>query len=208
MDLLDFPLLAMTVGDRWCLGIGDPSLGGWLTVAAYLIASVLCWRCAVKAAGRDGGARVVWCLLAALLLVMGVNKQLDLQSWVTQVGSDTVRAHGWPKRVVQMWFIAGVAVAGPAVLGLALWLARRSLRQLALALVGVLFLVCFVMVRAVSFHAIDHMLGTRFAGAKLNWILELCGIGCVALCAWLNLRRRAVYSEKTVCAAPGGRLSA
>lgn len=198
MDLFASLLLATTVDDRWRPGIGDPSLMGWLTVAAYLIAGVLCWRCAVKAAAHDGGTRAVWFLLAVVLLVMGVNKQLDLQSWVTQVGRDTVKAYGWPKRAAQMWFIAGVAVAGPVVLGSVLWLARRSLRQLALALAGVLFLICFVMVRAVSFHAIDHMLGTRFAGAKLNWVLELCGIGCVALCAWLNLRRRAVCSEKTV----------
>ena len=198
MDLFDYPLLAMTVDDRWRLGIGDPSLMGWLTVAAYLIASVLCWRCAVRASAHDGGAWAVWYLLAAVLLVMGVNKQLDLQSWITQVGRDTTKAYGWPKRVIQMWFVAGVAVAGPVILGSVMWLARRSFRQLALALVGVLFLVCFVMIRAVSYHAIDRMLGTRFAGAKLNWVLELCGIGCVALCAWLNLRRRAVCSEQTV----------
>ena len=97
-----------------------------------------------------------------------------------------------------MWFVAGVAVTGPVVLGSVLWLARRSFRQLALALVGILFLVGFVMARAASYHAIDRMLGTGFAGAKLNWVLELCGIGCVALCAGLNLPRRAVCSEQTV----------
>jgi len=198
MDLSGFPLLAMMVDGRWYPGIGDPSVVGWLTVAAYLAACVLCWRCAVRSRAHKDGAQAVWFFLAALLLVMGVNKQLDLQSLVTQVARDMVKANDWPRRVVQVWFVAGVVVAGPVMIGAVLWLARRKLKQLAMALVGVLFLICFVMVRAVSYHSIDQMLGTRFAGAKLNWILELSGIGCVALCAWLNLRRRAVCSERDV----------
>ena len=208
MNLMSLVSLAVSVDGRWRPGIGDPSVMGWVTVAAYIVAALLCWRCASRA-GLGGsyragcGERATWLLLAAAMLFLGVNKQLDLQSWVTQVGEDFVRAHHLSKRAAQTSFAVGVLAAGVAALAVVLWLARRVLRRMALALVGVLFLVCFVAVRLVSLHSVDRMLGTRFAGAKLNWILELAGIACVGLCAWWHLCRGGRRRRRVPTRAPG-----
>ena len=186
--------LAARVGGRWRPGIGDPSVMGWVTVAAYLLAAALCWRCAVSLRGQrlaptDGKERRAWYLLAALLLLLGVNKQLDLQSWVTLVGKGLVKSEGWSKSLIQGSFIAAMLASGVVAAGLLFWWAWRLLRRLALALIGVVFLICFVTIRAVSLHPIDRLLGTYVWGAKLNWVLELGGIVCVALGGWQHLRR-------------------
>ena len=37
----------------WSPRIGDPTVGGWLTVILYVLASVSCWRAARKVGTRD-----------------------------------------------------------------------------------------------------------------------------------------------------------
>jgi len=50
-------------------------------------------------------------------------------------------------------------------------------------LIGTVFVVAFVTIRAASFHHVDTLIGTPVAGLRMNWILELGGIACVALAA-------------------------
>jgi len=48
---------------------------------------------------------------------------------------------------------------------------------------GLVFLLTFIVVRAISFHHVDMFLRSRIAGVKLNWFLELTGIFLVLLAA-------------------------
>ena len=41
----------------------------------------------------------------------------------------------------------------------------------------------FIIIRAASFHQIDHLLGLSIVGFKVNWLLELGGIACIAIAA-------------------------
>jgi hypothetical protein len=74
-------------GGRWSPGIGDPTVLDWVTVAAYLTVAVLCWWWAGALRHGAGGAgqarRIVYSRgLALLMLIRGLNKQLDLRSWM------------------------------------------------------------------------------------------------------------------------------
>ena len=53
-----YSLLFTGADGRWQLGIGDPTLVGWLTVIAYLVASALCLRAYITAGkqAKLGGA--------------------------------------------------------------------------------------------------------------------------------------------------------
>src|SRR2546423_5657387 len=99
------PIFAFTDGDRWRPGIGDPTFIGWVTVVAYFVAAYFCWR-----ASRNGlhGRKVrwFWTGLTALLVFLGFNKQLDLQTALTFIGKDFAKATGWyeNRRVVQVFF--------------------------------------------------------------------------------------------------------
>ncbi len=186
-------MFGVTVNGRWHPGIGDPTVLGWVTVAAYLLAAVGCTMAARREpklgpVDRDG-VRVYsrfWLVLAVLLVALGINKQLDLQTFVTQVGRDLLRESGLyqDRRGLQVVFISAVALT--CLIGLFgfSWAARRRLRTRWPAVAGMIFILGFVTIRAASFHHIDAFLGGRIGGMKWNWILELGGISAVAVSAF------------------------
>jgi hypothetical protein len=191
------PLIGVIVEGRWQAGIGDPTLLGWLTVAAYLAASLVCGRAAAAVVVGDhprrGRPAVFWSVLSLILFFLGVNKQLDLQSALTELGRDLAQEQGWydQRQGVQVLFIVLIAALGSAALGAIAWTAggvRGAARERLLALMGLVFLLAFVVVRASSFHNIDRLLGVQLGGVRLNGILELGGIGCVGVAALWSAR--------------------
>jgi hypothetical protein len=123
------------------------------------------------------------------MILLGINKQLDLQSLFTEVGRQVARAQGWmdQRRIVQFWFI--VAFGTTAMGGfLSFAIIRRDLfRRFMLAFTGLSFLLSFIVIRAAGFHHFDQMLGFRFFGAKMNWLLELTGIYAIVVAAFQEI---------------------
>lgn len=122
--------------------------------------------------------RALWRGLAVLLLLLGINKQLDLQTALTEMARMWAKASGWyaTRRPVQLAFIGAVALAGLATFRAVLLLAAGELRSLRAVLAGVVFIIVFVTIRAASFHHIDRLLGTDVGGFRLNWIVEVGGL--------------------------------
>lgn len=179
----------MTVDGVWQPGLGDPSLLGWATVAAYAGAAVLGWR--AKGRADESQARRFWISLMVLMLLLGLNKQLDLQSGLTAVGRELAQRGGWyeRRRELQLGFIGLLAVAAPAVLA---WLALRARPWTAgrlLALGGATVLALFVLARASSFHHVDELLGSSALGLRWNHWLELGGISLAGAGALLETLR-------------------
>lgn len=185
-------LLAFTDGDVWRPGIGDPTLMGWVTVAAYFGAALLCLR-ELMAARREDGARdktFFWGTLTVLLIFLGFNKQLDLQTLLTLTARRIAIAQGWyeNRRVVQVVFVMIVGIGG----ALSVWGMRRLVRKhadLRLPLMGFVVLLVFIVARAASFHHIDQLINFRLAGVRMNWVLELSAIALVAAGAWSARKR-------------------
>lgn len=175
-------------GDRWTPGIGDPSFMGWLTVVAYFGAALICLR--ASRAQRD--EEEIWQLLGFALVLLGINKQLDLQSWFTQMGRDIARAQDWyaMRRLLQQGFVLFVVLTSVAAAAVAFWLTRRRQRAVQIALAGFALLLAFILIRASSFHHMDVFTGTRFLGVRYNWIMELGGIAIIAAAATRARRRR------------------
>ena len=180
------------MGD-WHPGIGDPTFLGWFTVAAYAATALLCLRGFRLASApvpptRKGilAARMrrrFWLVTAVILVALGINKQLDLQSLVLNLGRTLAKSEGWyeSRRAVQYAFIVGVAVAGTAAVAALLWLFRRGGAWVRLAQFGLVTLCTFVIVRAASFHHVDMMLGKDIGFFRLNHVLELGGIALIAV---------------------------
>jgi hypothetical protein len=179
----------------WHPGIGDPTFLGWFTVAAYAATALLCLRSyrlatvPVRPTRRDIMAsrvrRRFWLFTAAILVAFGVNKQLDLQSFLLEVGRMLAKSGGWyeSRRVVQYVFLTGVAVTGAAAVMAMLWIFRRGGAWISLAQFGLVALCTFVIVRAASFHHVDMMLGMTIGFFRLNHVLELGGIAVIAAAA-------------------------
>lgn len=175
---------------RWSPGIGDPTPLGWFTVAAYLVAALLCLRARrlareERVAGAQHSSQTFWSVGAVGLFGLGVNKQLDLQSALTELGRVLAKEQGWydDRRTVQLAFIAVVLAAALIGLGWLVRVSRKDARRLRLAIVGAAGLAAFVAIRASSFHHVDILLREQLFGLRWNGWLELGGIACVAVAA-------------------------
>jgi hypothetical protein len=188
-------LFAFTEGDRWRPGIGDPTFMGWFTVGVYLLGAFYCWRAATKARGAAEFRRF-WLGLAVLLLALGINKQLDLQTAFTFAAKDFAKATGWyeSRRGVQRVFVVLIALTGSAGTAGLFWHFRREWRRLWSALAGLAFLLCFIVIRASSFHDVDMLLKSGPGRIRMNWILELGGIAAIAFPAWRASRHKSSVS--------------
>ena len=160
---------------------------GWFTVAAYALAAILAWR--VWSQNRERNR--VWFGVSLLMAFLCINKQMDLQSLVTDIGREISRMFDQyqNRRTYQKIFIyvvlAIVALFGP----LFAWKYRAFVRGHKLLVAGLVFLLTFIVIRAISIHHVDAFLKTsRAGGVKMNWVLELTGIGLVALAAWRERR--------------------
>lgn len=189
-------MLAFTDNDQWSPGLGDPTVMGWVTVAVYLLAAALCGLAALgatEAQNRFPRRRWFWWVFCASLFLLGINKQLDLQTWLTLFLRHWAQDLGWygARRGLQAVFIGLVAISGLAALaGLKALVEQQATRAIRWGLLGGAFLGCFVLVRASSFHHVDQMLGMDLAGVRLNWMFELGSLGIIVFAAWLDRHDR------------------
>ena len=166
-------------------GVGDLASLGWVVFIAYFSVAALCYR-AATVCWPDLEARKSCrdCLaIAGILVLLGVNKQLDLHVWLNAFGRKLAEAEGWyqNRELAQVVFFGGVAVV---VVAACLWLIGLGwgdLRTLSGALLGVGSLAAFLLIRAISFDVID--LRTYIGGFKLHEILEVLGILLIGVSA-------------------------
>ena len=207
--------------------IGDPRAGAWLIFFSYFAVAVICtrafqvsWigsRLAVdypnperrtkdrKAAYR--ASFLFWAIVITLFVFLGVNKQIDLQTWLTDAGRRMAMAQGWyeQRATVQTIFVLTIAVTGVVALSVLLKLTRDLLPRHVLAFVGLAILAVFLVVRATSFHSLEAAMRFEIVGMRLSWYLEMAGILCVGTCAvanyWWLTRKPTVAASLT---GPGG----
>ncbi len=178
---------------RWRPEIGDPSFIGWFTVAAYAATALTAWLAALRAGRRPGsmkGSRLTWILVTLLMSLLCLNKQLDLQSLFTDIGRVMSHNQGWyeERREFQKWFVLGV-LGISSVSTLALFIRFRNFwKRHFLLSTGLVFLLTFIVVRAISFHHFDVFLKSQLGGVRMNWFLELTGIGLIWLAAYIDYR--------------------
>ena len=175
---------------KWQASIGDPTLMGWLTVVAYFITALIALRIYLSSQQLFTEdvvtkQKLFWLVIALTMIFLGINKQLDLQSLFTAIGKYYAYRDGWyqHRRGIQVAVIAGIIVSMFMVMLLFMYHVKTILKSNWLAIVGLFFLLMFVIIRATSFHQIDILINTYIYGIRMNWILELSGITAIALSA-------------------------
>ncbi len=97
---------------EWSPGIGDPNIISWIIVALYTLSAWQCYRVAtLRSNMRSKGERNIWWILVFGLALLGINKQLDLQTALTEFRRILSKQQGWyeNRRQVQLFFIFGIA---------------------------------------------------------------------------------------------------
>ena len=164
-----------------------------MTVAAYLIAAFLSARAAARASpGCWAGERIFWRITAVLLILLGTNELLDLQTILTSIGRAHAKANGWygEHRTIQYAFVLALGVTTVFAGIVMLWLTRRMHAAIRLAIVGLFFIGLFVFLRTASFHHLDELLGR--GAPDFNWgsLQEMAGILIVTAAAGLYSRKQ------------------
>jgi hypothetical protein len=188
----------LTAQDQWTFGANDPDFFGWLTFAAYFLAAAVCYVCGrrLKAAETDpadGRRRAFWRITTLVLVLLGINKQLDLQTPFLTGARHLAHTEGWYsiRRGVQWLFIGGLAATGLALVAWSMWKLRRARFEYRLTCAGLILLLAYVVMRASPVEYVNRVLGWDVAGIRgKRHILELAGISCVGLGASVELIRR------------------
>ncbi len=178
---------------NWSPGIGDPTPAGWIATLAYFAAA---WRCfaaarrilpAYRRAPTLRREWVLWRVLAGALAALGFNKQLDLQTALTELGRAAARAGGWygQRREVQLAFVVAVGLSALAAAALALWTTRRTSPPVRVACAGFVALLGFVVARAASFHHFDLAISAEWQGLRVGSLVEIGALAVlIAAAEW------------------------
>ncbi len=178
---------------QWHPGISDPTPMGVIIFVCYFIGAAVCgvraWRCLYSPALRQAHFRF-WVFCGIALFLFGLNKQLDLHQLISQVGRDWARAEGWYENrgAFQSIFMKCLAGVGAATLLALFWAMRCMPFRFYVALLGLMALGFYVLVRTASFHQVDHFLGLGTEGFRLAWLVELGGIAITTIVALLPER--------------------
>ena len=171
---------------RWVASIGDPTVMGWITVAVYFTVAIICLKAATTE-NANKSEKHFWFYLTFFLMALGINKQLDLQSLLTQTGKDLAIAQGWYKdrRFIQMGFIILIGLLGVTGTIILLKTYRNANTAIKIAFVGCIILFVFILMRASSFHYMDIFINKELAGVRMNGILELGGLAIIGVGGFL-----------------------
>jgi hypothetical protein len=161
---------------------GDHTFFGWATVLLYFLVSIRTgYKAKVAKVNKENS--YFWLGLTILLLVLGLNKQLDLQTNLTQWLRDISKAHGWydQRRGVQFLFVALMGLAIPMmIISLRVFLYNSWCRY-KLTWIGVVLLLVFVSVRAASFHHVDLFFYNTIGNLRYYQALEMLAIGLIII---------------------------
>lgn len=127
-------------------------------------------------AGQPG--RMFWAIIVGFLIFLAINKQLDMQSALTIAGKCLAKAQEWyaNRRIVQAGFITVLLIVILICFIITIFAMRGIFYANIFAIFGLMILLSFIMVRAVSFHHFDYLIGSKSFGFSNNFIFENFGI--------------------------------
>jgi len=64
---------------------------GWFTVGSYFACAILSFILTFTNQHADRRSFLFWSMIGLLMVILGINKQLDLQSLFTEVGRQVAR---------------------------------------------------------------------------------------------------------------------
>jgi hypothetical protein len=158
-----------------------------IAVGGYALAAIGCAMLARRSAA--------WALIAATLLVLGLNRHFGLTARLTAVVRRRARQGGWywpfrrPIQVVLLLLIcAGLFWALRSIVPII----RHGGHAAELAAIGTAYLICFWIGRTVSLHEIDQLLYRRrkwLGNQRLNHTVEFIGLLIVLAALIVSLVR-------------------
>ena len=193
--------------EQWRLLKGDPTGIGWIITITYFLTFIICLWAGITAQKHKNkkeiygnGCMLLW--IALLLLLLGINKQLDFQVLFTIIGRNLAKKQGWYniRSVFQTIFVVSFLLI--VLILFILWAGRIKgrWRQCGFHFVGTALILFFVMIRAASIEHIsfghaaqyDTVIHSLLSFFELSGILVVC-LGSVLFLRRLNASKRRDY---------------
>jgi len=186
---------------RWRPGFHDPSVMDWATTGLYVVAFLWCSQAAFRIRPTDIAPldltrmKLFWAMLSVMMLLLAVNKQMDLHQWAWLTARAHAREHSWydKRHYVQIGAMVSVVLFAVASGAAMIRLVRRTAPRgtfgfHVLALVGALLTASYVVIRMASLSRVDKMIGWNVGSVTLNRILENVGIVVVIVGSQLAIQ--------------------
>lgn len=177
----------------WLSRLGDPDAVDWTITLGYLTIAWLNLRVARRTCGTQmhiARERRCWRVFAIIMLLLGVNKQLDLQLLALLIGRRFAQALGaYPyHRVIQAVAVGIIIVLAIAAAVLIMRRLHGTSRPLRSAGAGVAMLLGYIAARSLSFTHLDDLLGIWVVNIHLYWALEIFAQCCILVSTVLAVR--------------------
>lgn len=102
----------------WTPGFNDPTLMGWVTTISYMLASVLSFCLSRRSKTKGFRFFHFWRILSTTLLLLGLNKQLDLQIILVRTASRLALENGWyQQRYMARYGFVAIVIAAALICG-------------------------------------------------------------------------------------------
>lgn len=192
---------SQTEQTKTLIDFGDHTFFGWMTVLAYLVTSI---RLSLKTrlAWLNKDNFLFWICFTVLIVFLGFNKQLDLQSNFTEMMRDMAKANGWyeQRRPLQFLFVSFIALLLPLLFFWVRLSLANSWRRYKLMWIGILLLLVFIVIRAASFHHVDLIFYKTIGSLRFYQALEIVAISIIFVGTFFESKTvpLARTSEKTV----------
>ena len=164
----------------WATNRGDPTVLGWGITILYGFTALTCLYCTgfldTKRSFPISGLHAwFWWMIVVILILVGINKQLDLQMLLADFGRTYSKHHGWydQRRPIQIRVLALGACAGIAVLLRVGYKLTRAPKSTWFALCGVILLGVNITIHLVSLHSAEHILMASKMGVSFENALEI-----------------------------------
>ena len=177
-------IIDLLAKNGWQFGFGDPYPVGYFICASYIAVSALCLYAGlsgnrITGADEKNGSILLWSGLALILLLLGINKQLDLQSLLIAIGRILAISQGWfdNRREVQALFAGIFTILSACIFLFIVWKLKTQFLENSYVLWGILLITSFIVMRALSINHIElNPFDTRM---HLSTIHETAGIACI-----------------------------
>jgi len=170
------------------LRLGDPSGLGLAMTALYVLVAVLFLALILRRRNWQAGEWRLWGAAAFVLVMLTLNKQLDLQQSIIWTGRCVARAEGWfdQRLIFQRAFGTAVLTLMALFAAWVLWAARGVLAQNRPLLLGLFLLALFVVWQVLRFEQMAGGIGQTVTRLRLHRLLEGAAL---ATLGWAALQR-------------------
>jgi len=185
--------------EEWVSDFGDTTFWGWVITVTYglcAIASYYYIQCLKRVGSRH--RLMLWRCIFVLVLLLGINKQLDFQTLIATGGRAVSSSQGWyeHRRWVRTCFAKTMIVSLFACCSVILFKTRRILRKSVLELLGAGVLIAFTLIRTGSLTQLHKAEQLRFSEIPHIHALELLGLLLILSAIGLGLKKQGQHRDR------------